>query len=61
MGKTRAEIQRAYRERKKALEGEKYLKKERKRSKANYIPTVKRSKKRLSEQTRNSEKKCSKT
>jgi len=47
MGKTRAEIQRTYRKRKKALEGEKYLEKERKRSKANYIPTVKRSKKYL--------------
>ncbi|XP_060564869.1 uncharacterized protein LOC132724071 [Ruditapes philippinarum] len=47
MGKSRAEIQRAYRERKKASEGEKYFEKERKRTRSYYVPTVKRSKKDL--------------
>jgi hypothetical protein len=47
MSKSPAEIQRAYRERKKTSEGEKYFEKERKRTRSYYVPTVKRSKKDL--------------
>ena len=38
MAKSKAEIQKAYRERKKLREGEAYLKKERERIKAYYVP-----------------------
>ena len=40
MALTRAEIQRNYRERKKAKEGDKFLAKERKRQRDNYIPVA---------------------
>jgi len=40
MGKTQAEIQKAYRERKKLKEGSKYLEKESQRVKAYYVPTA---------------------
>ena len=39
MGKTRAEIHKAYRERLKAKNNEQYLAKERKRRKESYIPS----------------------
>lgn len=45
MGKTRAEIQRQYRERKKAKEGEHYLERERERNRKNYVPIAARTKK----------------
>ena len=49
MGKSRAEVQRAYRERKKAKEGELYLTKERQRVKKYYVPTNSLPKKNLKE------------
>ena len=45
MGKTRAEIQRAYRQRKREREGDSYLEKERQRVKKYYVPIDERSKK----------------
>ena len=42
MAKSKAEIQKAYRERKKLREGEAYLKKERERIKAYYVPIDKK-------------------
>ncbi|MES9883292.1 MAG: hypothetical protein ABW185_20700 [Sedimenticola sp.] len=47
MGKSRAEIQKAYRERKKASEGRNYLRKETNRVKKYYVPTVELPKKTL--------------
>lgn len=39
MAKTRAEIQKSYRERLKAKNNEEYLKKERERRRKNYVPS----------------------
>lgn len=49
MGKSKAEIQRAYRERKKLREGEDYFRKERARVKGYYVPIAERSKKKANE------------
>ena len=50
MAKTNAEKQREYREKKKAIDGLKYLEKERSRQKRNYIKVESLSKKELKEQ-----------
>jgi hypothetical protein len=49
MGKSKAEIQREYRERKKLQEGENYLKRERARVKGYYVPIAERPKKKANE------------
>lgn len=49
MGKSKAEIQREYRERKKLQEGEGYLKRERARVKGYYVPIAEQSKKKANE------------
>lgn len=49
MGKSKAEIQRAYRERKKLREGEDYFRKEKARVKGYYVPIAERSKKKAKE------------
>ena len=47
MGKTRAEIQKQYRERKKLREGEEYMEKERERKRKYYVKTSDLSAKKL--------------
>lgn len=49
MGKSKAEIQRAYRERKKLREGEDYFRKERARVTGYYVPIADQSKKKANE------------
>lgn len=49
MGKSKAEIQRAYRERKKLREGEDYFRKERARVKGYYVPIAEQSKKKAND------------
>lgn len=49
MGKSKAEIQRAYRERKKLQEGEDYFRKERARVKGYYVPIAEQSKKKAND------------
>ena len=52
MGKTRAEIQKAYRERLKAKNKEEYLQKERERRRKNYIPSEELPKRQRDERNR---------
>lgn len=54
MGKSKAEIQRAYRERKKLREGEDYFRKERARVTGYYVPIADQSKKEGKRETKES-------
>lgn len=58
MGKTRAEIQKAYRERLKQKNNEEYLEKERQRRRKNYVPSENLTKRKEIKETNRIEKIC---